>query len=299
MSRKRKAPQPTRRPPPPETRVGRTVARVAMTTLAAVATLLVAAYLFARTDGFRTFLESRLAEALGMPLEIGSSRALFNGSLVLGNVRTPDGQEPAHAGLHIDQARISLGWPQCLTDGLPEGVRAVEIDGWRVDFAPDADGRIQPAGLAAASDWLGHWGGVSVPGGLDLPPAGGGAVAAEPARPAPPPTNGLEQWQRIRMALRGGAMAWRDGQGNTIASAREIDFFLTPLQLPTRPAAHYHATVKSALVPGGERIHAMDVELLHAGETWLVLNLAAVRQTPTDPADMPAPLETAPPGRPP
>ena len=226
-------------------------------------------------------LESYIAASTGQHIEIGESEALWNGDLVLGNIGTRKDNEEGAAGVRIESAYIDIDWISLLRGRLELGVPKVSVNNWRVDFAPDKEGRIQPKELVAASDWLSKWGGLTIPPAMTSPRnTVSKKVNLSQANSDVMTEIDLDRWQNTCISLRDGDITWWDGQGNIRVSVHEISFFLTPLELPTRKAAHYHAQVKSAILPGDYRMRDMDVELLRTDDTYLVLNLKAIRQSP-------------------
>ena len=289
------------------------IVRTTLTGGVAAAIILITGFLFARTEGFRSIVESQIAASTGQHVKIGESAALWNGDLVLGNIRTGNDNDEGAAGVRIESAHIDIDWFLLLRGDMELGIRKVSVNNWRVDFAPDKDGRLQPKELVAASDWLSKWGGLAIPPAMTssrktLSPKANLSQANSNAMTE----IDLNRWRNTCISLRDGDITWWDGQGNIRVSVHEISFFLTPLDFPTRKAAHYHAKVKSAILPGDNRVRDMDVELLRTDDTYLVLNLKAIRQTPrstsmfgrikgsqSTPTEFIQPVTAAPPSKPP
>lgn len=295
MATKRKATKkkPKAPPPPPP---GSPVVRSVLLLVAIVFIVLVTGYLFAGTEGFRSIVESRIEAALGIPLEIESSRALLHGGLVFEDVHTTNRIADGVGGVQVDRASIRIGWLALLGGDLAGATRAVEVQGWRVHFAPDAEGVMQPRALSGASDWLGQWGGLALPDSREISTKhrAGRAGAPEVSMDASGTGQALDAWTNTQFSLRGGDIAWWDRHGNEVVSVHDIAFHLTPLELPTRAATHYHATVKSAVLPGDQRVRDMNLELLRTGASYLVLNLEATRQTGTGALPPDAPPDAGP-----
>ncbi len=70
------------------------ITRTVFTLLALVVILSVSAFLFARTEGFRSLLSDQIEKAIGLRLEADSSRIAWNGAIVFQGVRSADHEGP-------------------------------------------------------------------------------------------------------------------------------------------------------------------------------------------------------------
>jgi hypothetical protein len=106
----------------------------------------------------------------------------------------------------------------------------------------------------------------------------------------------LDQWEQAAISLQEGTMEWIDASGQVVASVLQVSFSRTPLSLPNREAAHYHLRAGSA-VAGPTQVRDLDVELLRTGDSYLVLNLDAVRHPAGPPPRGPQTTPAPPPAR--
>ncbi len=262
---------------PPAPSFSQFLVRSGLVVGASVLIIYVTGYLFAGTEGFRSLLESRLEKQLGLQIEIGGSRSSWSGDIFLSDLATvtEEGETPA---LTIEKIEIDTAPWQFFKGNLVRGVRRAHLGHWSLSFSLNEQGAWEPTELGQVTDWLGRWGSLALPSTdtAKQKAVRGGAVDVE-ASEDPAPGRSFEVWDHSVISLEEGDIQWADEVGNVLASIHDVSFIRTPLDLPTRKAGHYHLTVESAIV-GEVRVRDMDVELLRTGETYLVLNLHAVRQ---------------------
>lgn len=296
MARKKKPPEPE--PPPP----GSAIRRIVLTLLAACLILYVSAFLFARTEGFRSYLSGRLAKSTGLELEIAASRMTWNGDFLFSGVRTAGTENKGAPGLQAQSVRLDVSIHSLIRMGLSGAIRRVEIDGWQVDFGQDAEGRWEPAPLIGISGWMGQWGALTLPDegprveSVDVPVVGEDETLDSDHGNL---SDAMDYFSSTVISLNDGDMTWFDASGDIQASVHDASFLLTPLPLPTREAAHYHLKVASVVMPDHQRVLDLDIELIHTGGTDFVINLVMVRQSSsgsgfnrvesTPPDEIPAP----------
>lgn len=283
-------------PPAPKPRLRDTLWRWSLTGLATVLLLYGTGYGFARTEGFRSILAGRLEKSLGIPITIGGSSSSWRGDITLTGIYATPRKSDDEPAVQIGTLRLATSPLAFLSGDLYGGIRRADLDHWRINMVLDEHGRWQPDWLTGVTDWMGRWGSLAVPVGTVEPTAGLEPVAG-PAVESPPLH--FETWSNTVVSLTDGAMEWRDTKGTMVAFVTDVGFVRTPLHLPTREAGHYHLTVGSAKA-GATRMRDLDVELLRTGDSYLVLNLEAVRHQVAPAADPePAPPVRAAPAPPP
>lgn len=261
------------------------ITRTVFTLLALVVILSVSAFLFARTDGFRSLVSDQIEKAVGVRLEADSSRTTWNGAIVFRNVRSA-----GHEGLGLiaSKVRVETDLAAAIRGKFVEALRAVQVQDWRLQFSMDDAGIWQPAGLGKISAWLQRWGSLALPADepVELPPTDAAKTPGEDPAQEVRPRVKLAEFNQTRLHIQNGELIWRDRSGSVLAEIRGVTFKLTPLDLPTSPAAHYHLQVESAAAADGSKIRNMDVELFRTGLTYFVINLEAARQTARRPEAM-------------
>lgn len=264
--------------PPPATPISQTAMRTLLVAGVSVLIIYVTGFLFAGTEGFRSLLESRMEKQLGMQVDIGGSRSSWSGDIFLSDVVTVTDGDDETPALQIERIEIDTAPWQFFKGNLVGGIRRAQLSHWSLSFSLNDQGGWEPGELGAVTDWLGRWGSLTLPAGEAAPEktVRGGAVEVDDAG-ASAPGRSFEVWDHSIISLEDGDIQWGDAAGNVLASIYGVSFIRTPLNLPTRKAGHYHLTVDSAIVADA-RVRDMDVELLRTGDTYLVLNLHAVRQ---------------------
>jgi len=256
------------------------ISRFVFTLIALLLVLAVSAYLFARTEGFRALVSDQVEKAIGVRLTASSSRITWNGGIVFEDVRSEDQKETEGAGLVAARVRIDASLVEALRGRFVAALRAVHVQDWRLQFSLDEAGVWQPASLGKVSDWLGRWGTLALPedevGGTPAPAEANDS--GDDSEPPVRPRIQLADFKRTLLRIQNGDLIWSDRSGNALADIRGVTFKLTPLELPTHPAAHYHLQVESATATDGSNVRDMDVELFQTGLTYFVINLEAVRQ---------------------
>jgi hypothetical protein len=270
------------------------ITRFVFTLVALAIILTVSAYLFVRTEGFRSLVSDRLEKATGVRLEADSSRIAWNGAIVFQDIHSADSEGDPVPGFTAASVQIQANLVAALRGQSVASLRAVHVQDWGMQFSMDDTGVWQPASLGQISDWLGRWGSLALP--EDEPGVSQAAAAPDEAKgdqvPEVRPPVKLAELKETKLRIRNGEIIWRDRSGNPLAEIRGVTFNLTPLDLPTNPASHYHLQVESATATDGSKVRDMNVELLRTGLTYLVINLEAVRQTAGRAEEIPQPVSS-------
>lgn len=246
---------------------------------------------------------SRLEKQLGVKVRIDGSRSSWNGDITLTGITAGDGAKDETAAVRIEELRLDISPSALIRGDLRRGVRGAAIRDWRVRMSLDDAGLWHPSWLSGTTEWLGRWGSLAVPAPEQPEAAAATAATAHPVEPGASALI-LDDWDRTAISLEDGTMEWIDETGRVVAFVHQVSFTRTPLDLPTRQAGHYHLRVAAALA-GPTQVRDLDVELLRTGDSYLVLNLEAVRQPagapplqPRNPsAANPAPRSEPPPDR--
>lgn len=250
---------------------GRPVVRVVVTVLVLAAVLYVAALLAARTDGFRSYAEEYLGEALGVPVHIGRTWAAITLDVILEDVSTKGSEEPASPGFRVRE--IALQWSafRALVEGgyLVRGIELKDVD---LAFVAGPEGGWEPKGLGRLGDGLARWVGVAVdmseespepPGEADRVGRGKGQGISK--KPSP------RFWQKVGYDVGKANVFWWDAEGRELASAKGIDLRITPVNLPGRRLTHYLMNVARARTGDGRRVEDLKFEMLKTGAENIVL----------------------------
>jgi hypothetical protein len=209
------------------------LARIAIVAAILFVLLYGLAQLVARSNAFRTALESRLSALSGVPLRIdGRVRATEALNFKIRDIIGRD--ESSTAGLSVDTARVR--WRAFPRRGESR-ISTIWLEGVRLTFSLDSDGAIHPDFLGALARRVGSLTGIrdAIPG---LPEPGPIPVptptGATPAPAAPPAygdaPNPLALIPLIR--VQNASLHWRDASSNEIASATGIDFTWSTWSIP-------------------------------------------------------------------
>jgi uncharacterized protein YhdP len=245
----------------PATR-GSVTARLFWSVVTIAVMVYVSGLLIARTEGFRAYLQNRLSAQLGMPVQIGSSRATAGLDLVLGKVSARD-EAGGRASVSAGEVRLSGTLGNLIKTGRPlaSGVRVKDL---QVVFVEDDTGRWAPATLRRYSQWFSRLAGLNL--------KQTDAETEEDTTPSPRARRfRIPVLEDIRLALRGTELEWWDNQGNLVAFVRGADVYSTPLQVPTRAMTHLKITAATVHSVRGRSASDLNVELIHSSKEVFIL----------------------------
>jgi len=229
----------------------------------------VAAFLAARTDGFRSYAQDFLGERLGVPVHIDKGWATPWLDVVLENVTSLRSNNEAAASFRV--SRMDLRWS--LANGFRPNkriLRALELKGCVISFAPGVAGGWELAALEPLAVRLAEWGGFDV----KAPPAEtADTTTAEPGAEGKSKERRLapEFWDRVDVMIRDGRIVWWDRHGEEQAFAEGVEFESTPISVPGRDFQHFRLSIESARTASGRRLKDYDFELLRTGSHNIVL----------------------------
>lgn len=227
--------------------------RFIATTLVCVLVLLIGAYFFVGTEGFRSFLVGRLEAAWGAPFQMEHSQGLLRGSVRLDGVEGGAPTAVVPSGFRAAEVVVSgLPFQWAWTGGL-RGVSRLGARDWQLVFVQDAEGDWTPNPLLRAHDWLNEW----LQLGLQSEDPAAADVASLPM--VRPPL-----FQKAALELRDGLLLWVDAEGQEMARAEGVSIDLTPLKLPSREAVHILLMVDRVFVSGRSTASRLRVELLRS-----------------------------------
>ncbi len=227
--------------------------------------LYAAMHLGVRTEWFRARVERELSALTGMEMRVGRIRATESLNLKIRDVisLTQD------AGLELRLVRVR--WRLLRPRNAPI-IESIRVDGWAATLAPDADGRMQPAGLGRLPGQILGWAGLQLPGISDeAPPAD-----AEKDAKAPPPRRPLAWFAIGNLEMRWGSVRIQDANGQALAILSGLDVLRTTMILPEGDRiTHYEFRAGLVQVDQGPRIAGLQVELIDTGDRQFVSTLQA------------------------
>ncbi len=242
------------------------------TAVVVVCILYVAAFLAARTAGFKSMVEDRIEKAVGIPVRIEKTRATVGLDLVMEGAVSENGGRIGKAGFRVGKAVLS--WS--VMDRVRMGgglLRAVDIRDASLFFAPNEEGDWEPAFASGVGSWLGNWAGFSV-----RKPAPAAPVAASPRKETagalagamrlPAVTN---DWSDIALRVSGGRLVWWGAGGEEEAAIENIELTVTPLRLPNRSMTHLYVSFTEGRLGKERRLRDFALEMLRTGSNSIIL----------------------------
>ena len=251
--------------------------RGTVTLLLVVGIIGVTLLLFTRTDGFRSYLEGRLQDQLGLEVDIGSSRLGWGGELRLGNVTPGDETTTEGGAIRIGEARLITRPAAILWGNVAKGLQQIALNDVALTFQQTANGAWEPASLLGMNHWLNRWCKIDV---VDMEeaqsPSSGQGEAPKNTTSSGDSTFAIDS---LQVSVSNAEILWLDAEGTTLAAARDVEAYVTPLELPTRNSTHIHVRSASIDLSSWSSIRDLDVELLRTGDAYRVLRLNAERHT--------------------
>ncbi len=226
--------------------------RFTVTTAVCILVILIGAYFFVGTDGFRSFLMSRFETAWDKPFHVEDSRGLLRGRVRLDGVQYGGPLEVAPSVIQAEEVTVSgLPFLWSWTGGL-RGISRLAARDWQLVFVQDEEGEWSPEPLLRVHEVLNNWLQLDL-----VEPPGEADFAALPlVRPPVFPNTVME--------LREGLVRWVDAEGAELARAEDVSIDLTPLPLPSREATHILVSVDRVVVQGRTTARRVRLELLRS-----------------------------------
>lgn len=254
----------------------RTVRRL-ITTLAILAIMLYAAVLaLSRSNGFRSYVETGLSEALGVEVSLIRVYITPGLELVMEDAVAGHPDQPGAAGAKAGRIVVN-GSPW-----RPAGrrIRSVSVENGSLSLAPDASGAWAPAAVSAPIEALIHGAGLDL---QDMRPSKGGAEAGGTIPPVSiaAPRAAVSPVPHLR--LKGVSIVWWKADRTRLAAIEQLDAELTPVDLPGRVMTHLRMEAGAFNGPGGEWISPFRAECLWGGDQRIVLDAALGAPRPAPP----------------
>lgn len=209
-----------------------------------------------RTDGFRSYIEKRVEQVVGMPVSVERVKATPSLSLVIERIVSRDGLIAGKPGLQVGRATVE--WR---LSGLVRSERAalesLELDDVYLSFAAERGRGWEPSGPAPAAARIAEWLGVFVP--------AAAVTAQDPKQKPVVPDPSVERWVvngpcRIRNAR----VVWSDAEGE-LAQVSGLEADSIPLAAGRREMQYHFVTAESASRRGGVSTNGVCAEFIQAG----------------------------------
>ncbi len=261
---------------------GRPFSRFFITVLVVLAILYVAVFLAARTDGFRSYLEERFKNWLGVPVTIKTARVTVALDLVINQLASEGWKQGAGPGFKVE--RIDVRWSAL--DALRFGgplLRGIELRECDLAFEARPGGKWEPDVAKTLGAWVVEWSGLTL---RDEEDEGGGRrrerdagekeEAGEEA-PASKPELKPEFWDSLELVVRDSRMSWKNEDGREMAVAEGIDLDVTPVKLPNRQMVHYFLRMDMTQLAGGRGVRNFSYDMVKTGDSAIILSCTGER----------------------
>lgn len=244
----------------------RALVRAVVTLIVLAAMLYGAALAISRTGGFRTYVQSEIADALGFDVVVGDTKLTPGFDLVIDGITAGRFDAPGTPCVRAD--RLTVGWSLISSGGTR--IRSVAVETGLLAFAQGPEGNWIPKPLAGVAGALIQGAGLGL---AEIRSAVRSKAGSAPSSKVAP--GGASAFSVQRVAVRGLDVLWWKADKSKLASLAGLNVQVTPVEVPGRRMIHILADAKSFERTGGEWISPLRVECLWGGGERIVLNAAA------------------------